>query len=174
MGWVYLLRNYPIPTSLPTKITSETRWGFFVVGLRERERDFFWISRAIFSRIFSLFSNFPHFFSPYFSIFHSLKVPYFSQKMRGMWKMGGLLRCKLPIFATLLAYFVFFWFLDHFRVVVWRPSWASFSSSFICLERSGCLVSKGPGLAWFGTIVVEISCSEGRWRSVEIFCDVFS
>ena len=54
-----------------------------------------------------------------------------------------------------------------------RPSQAWVSSNLVFLKRSGCLVSIGSNLAWFGAIVVEILRLEGRWCSVENLIALF-
>ena len=48
-----------------------------------------------------------------------------------------------------------------------------FSSSFICLESSGCIISNGPKLARFGVTTIKISCPEGRWRSAKNSMTIF-
>ena len=58
---------------------------------RMREREFFEFTKAIF---FQKFLTFPHFFALYFSIFSTLFLTFFSQKLaggiyRGMRKMRG-------------------------------------------------------------------------------------
>ena len=77
MRWVLLLRNYSIPTNLPTKI--EEAFFFFGGGfLRERERErerenFFSEFLKGFLIIFPLF----FLFSPYFSLYFPIKSSYF-------------------------------------------------------------------------------------------------
>ena len=61
--------------------------------------------------------------------------------------------------------FLDFW--PYFWAAVWRPFRAPFSLNFICTEISRCLVSNGFCLIQFGAMVIEISCSEWRWRKVE-------
>ena len=51
--------------------------------------------------------------------------------------------------------------------VVWRSFWAPFSSKFIFMKSSGCIVSNGLDIARFRNMIVEISNPEGRWRSDE-------
>ena len=57
-----------------------------------------------------------------------------------------------------------FWF--YFCTAVWRPFQAMNSSNLISLERSGCLISLGSGLAGFGVTFIKISHLEERWRSI--------
>ena len=58
-------------------------------------------------------------------------------------------------------------------IAAWRPFRAMFSSIFICIEISRCLVSNSLGFVQFGVTVVEISCLKGRWRKVEKFWTFF-
>ena len=58
-----------------------------------------------------------------------------------------------------------FWI--DFCVAVWKPLQTPFSSDFICMESSRCLVSNGPDFVQSETTVVKISYSEWRWHKAE-------
>ena len=64
-------------------------------------------------------------------------------------------------------FFIFPCFWSDLRAAIWRPSGAPFSSNYICIESSGCLVSNSPNRARFWATVVEIARLEGRWCSAK-------
>ena len=68
----------------------------------------------------------------------------------------------------LFCLFIGFW--SDLCVAVWRPFWVPFSSKFIFLERSKCLVSIGSDLARFEATVIKIRMEVMQCRK---FCDVF-
>ena len=60
----------------------------------------------------------------------------------------------------------------RYRISLIIPIWVIFK---LYMPRKLWMSSfQDPNLAWFGAIVVKIWCSEGRWRSIEKLCDVFS
>ena len=73
----------------------------------------------------------------------------------------------------LVSIFSFSDFRPDLFTTVWRSLQTPFSSNFICKESSGCLVSNGPCLGWFGAMVIKISCSEGRWCKIKKFLTSF-
>ena len=91
MVWVQLLRNYPIPTSLPTKGRGFFIFIFLVVGFLER-------GKRIFSRITRVFYQNFSTLSLFFPIFLSFS-PYFFPKNERVFiedeENGGLARCNM-------------------------------------------------------------------------------
>ena len=92
MRWVLLLRNYSIPTNLPTKI-EEAFFFWWWVSQRERERErerefFFRISKRFSHNFSTLFPFFPLFLS----LFSHKKFLFFCssflQKMIGYLQKG--------------------------------------------------------------------------------------
>ena len=170
MGWVQLQEKLSHPYKFThKKLQIKMEETFFCDGFPKGRRE----------KKFSKFLGIFPLFSLYFSIFFSPSFSsYFSQKMRG-YLQGRKERGRLCVvyhgtlhiashFCHLIRLFCLFSsFWSKICAAVWRHFRAPFSSKFIFLERSGCLVSIGPNLKRFGAMVVKISCPEGRLCSAE-------
>ena len=173
MGWVQLQEKLSHPYKFThKKLQIKMEETFFCDGfLKGGERENFQNFQEFFQNFSTIFSLFFNFFSPSFS-------SYFSQKMRG-YLQGRKERGRLCVvyhgtlhiashFCHLIRLFCLFSsFWSKICAAVWRHFRAPFSSKFIFLERSGCLVSIGPNLKRFGAMVVNILCLEGRLCSAE-------